>query len=73
MNQSIRTNPFRADDSFTLETTTYLVDLLSASAARNPEKAAIAFEVRSISYEWLERATARLAQWFLAMVSSEGL
>jgi long-chain acyl-CoA synthetase len=42
-----------------------LGDLLSASAARNPQQAAIAFEDRSISYEWLEQATTRLAQWFL--------
>jgi long-chain acyl-CoA synthetase len=39
--------------------------LLSASAARNPQQVAIAFEDRSISYEWLEQATTRLAQWFL--------
>ncbi|HYZ85598.1 MAG TPA: AMP-binding protein [Bryobacteraceae bacterium] len=42
-----------------------LGDLLSASAARNPQQAAIAFEDRSISYEWLEQATTHLAQWFL--------
>ena len=42
-----------------------LGDLLSASAARNPQKAAIAFEDRSISYESLEQATTRLAQWFV--------
>jgi long-chain acyl-CoA synthetase len=65
MNQSTHTNSFRADDSFTLEAMTNLGGLLSASAARNPQQAAITFEDRSISYEWLEQSTTRLAQWFL--------
>ena len=65
MNQSKHTNSFRANDSFTLEATRNLGDLLSASAARNPQKAAIAFEDRNISYESLEQATTRLAQWFV--------
>jgi long-chain acyl-CoA synthetase len=64
MNQSTHTNSFDADDSFTLESMKNLGDLLSASAARNPQKTAIAFGYRSISYEWLEQATTRLAQWF---------
>jgi acyl-CoA synthetase (AMP-forming)/AMP-acid ligase II len=42
-----------------------LLDLLSASAARNPQRAAIVFEDRSVSYEWLEKATTCLAKWFL--------
>lgn len=65
MNQSTHTNSFDADDSFTLESMKNLGDLLSASAARNPQQTAIAFGYRSISYEWLEQATTRLAQWFL--------
>jgi acyl-CoA synthetase (AMP-forming)/AMP-acid ligase II len=65
MNQSTPTNLSRADDSFTLEAMTNLGDLLTASAARNPQQAVIAFEDRGISYEWLEQATTRLAQWFL--------
>jgi long-chain acyl-CoA synthetase len=65
MTQSTHTNSFRADDSFTLQAMKNLGDLLSASAARNPQQVAIAFEDRSISYEWLEQATTRLAQWFL--------
>jgi long-chain acyl-CoA synthetase len=65
MNQSTYTNSFRADDSFTLKVIKNLGDLLSASAARNPQQAAIAFEDKSISYEWLEQATTRLAKWFL--------
>jgi hypothetical protein len=56
MNQSVHTNSIRADDSITLEATKNLGDLLSASAARDPQQAAIAFEDRSISYEWLEQA-----------------
>ncbi|HEX4581375.1 MAG TPA: hypothetical protein VH139_04910 [Acidobacteriaceae bacterium] len=51
MYQSTHTNSFHANDSFTLEAMTNLGDLLSASAARNPQKAAIAFEDRSISYD----------------------
>jgi acyl-CoA synthetase (AMP-forming)/AMP-acid ligase II len=65
MNQSKHTKSFRADNSLTLEATRNLGDLLSASAARNPQKAAIDFEDRSISYELLEQATTRLAQWFV--------
>ena len=42
-----------------------LGDLLNAAAARNPQQTAIAFEDKSISYERLEQATMRLAQWFL--------
>jgi long-chain acyl-CoA synthetase len=42
-----------------------LGDLLSASAARNPQRAAIVFEDESVSYEWLDEATTRLAKWFL--------
>jgi acyl-CoA synthetase (AMP-forming)/AMP-acid ligase II len=49
-----------------------LGDLLSASAARNPQKTAIAFEDRSISYESLEQATTRLAQWFLQQGGKPG-
>ena len=65
MTQSVYTNSFCADDSFTVKAMKNLADLLSASAARNPQQAAIAFEDRSISYEWLEQATTRLAKWFL--------
>jgi long-chain acyl-CoA synthetase len=65
MNQSTQTNSFHVDDPFTLGAMKNLGDLLSASAARNPQKEAIAFEDRSISYESLEQATTRLAQWFL--------
>ena len=64
MNQSTHASSFSADDSFTLEAMRNLGDLLTASAARNPKKAAIAFEDRSISYQSLEQATTRLAQWF---------
>jgi long-chain acyl-CoA synthetase len=42
-----------------------LGDVLSVSAARNPLHTAIAFEDRSISYQALEQASARLAQWLL--------
>src|ERR1700722_2223467 len=65
MNQSTYTNSFCANGSFTLKAMKNLGDFLSASAARNPQQAAIAFEDRSISYEWLEQATTRLAKWFL--------
>ena len=65
MNQSTQINSLHADDSSTLGDMRNLGDLLSASAARNPQKAAIAFEDRSISYESLEQATTRLARWFL--------
>ena len=65
MNQSTYTNSFCANDSFTLKAMKNLGDLLSASAARDPQQAAIAFEDRSISYEWLEQATTRLpTYWF---------
>jgi acyl-CoA synthetase (AMP-forming)/AMP-acid ligase II len=65
MTQSVYTNSFCADDSFTVKAMKNLADLLSASAARNPQQAAIAFEDRSISYEWLEQATTRLpTYWF---------
>jgi long-chain acyl-CoA synthetase len=65
MNPSTHTNSSHADNSSTLEAIKNLGDLLSASAARNPQKAAIDFEHRSISYESLEQATTRLARWFL--------
>jgi acyl-CoA synthetase (AMP-forming)/AMP-acid ligase II len=65
MNQSTHASSFRADDSFTLEAVKNLGDLLTGSAARNPKKTAIAFEDGSISYESLEQATTRLAQWLL--------
>ena len=65
MNQSTQINSLHADDSSTLGDMRNLGDLLSASAARNPQKAAIAFEDRSISYESLEQATTRMARWFL--------
>ncbi|HEY4048090.1 MAG TPA: AMP-binding protein [Acidobacteriaceae bacterium] len=65
MNQSTHTNSFRAEEYFTPGAAKNLGDLLSASAARDPQKAAIAFEDRSISYESLEQATTRLAQWFV--------
>ena len=55
MNQSSQTNSFHADGSFTLEAMKSLGDLLSASAARNPQRTAIAFEDRSISYESLSK------------------
>ena len=42
-----------------------LGDLLSASATRNPQRAAIIFEDKSVSYEALEQNTTRLAKWFL--------
>jgi acyl-CoA synthetase (AMP-forming)/AMP-acid ligase II len=60
MTQSVYTNSFCADDSFTVKAMKNLADLLSASAARNPKQAAIGFEDRSISYEWLEQAARRL-------------
>jgi long-chain acyl-CoA synthetase len=65
MNQSIHTNSVLADDALTFESMKNLRDLLSASAARNPHQTAIVFEDRSVSYEWFEQATTRLAQWFL--------
>src|SRR5258708_17303115 len=65
MNQSLYTHSFCADNSFTLKAMKNLGDLLSASAARDPQQAAIAFEDRSISYEWLEQGTTRLpTYWF---------
>jgi long-chain acyl-CoA synthetase len=42
-----------------------LGNLLSASAARNPQKTACVFENESISYERLDRSTTSLARWFL--------
>jgi acyl-CoA synthetase (AMP-forming)/AMP-acid ligase II len=42
-----------------------LGNLLSASAARNPQKTACVFENESISYEQLDRSTTSLARWFL--------
>jgi len=65
MNQSLYTYSFCADNSFTLKAMKNLGDSLSASAARDPQQAAIAFEDRSISYEWLEQETTGLAKWFL--------
>ena len=58
MNQSTHTNTFRADDSFSLEDMKNLGELLSALAARNAQRAAIAFEEESISYESLEHTQA---------------
>ena len=40
-------------------------DLLSASAERNPRKAAIILENESISYEQLDHSTRSLARLFL--------
>jgi long-chain acyl-CoA synthetase len=65
MNQATNTNSFRGDNSFTSEAIRNLGDLLSVAAARIPQQTAIVFEGRSISYEWLEQASTRLAQWFL--------
>jgi long-chain acyl-CoA synthetase len=48
-----------------LEVIGNLGDLLSANAARNPQQAALVFEDTSISYERLDQATTRLAQWFV--------
>ena len=44
MTQSVYTNSFCADDSFTVKAMKNLSDLLSASAARNPQPAAIALQ-----------------------------
>jgi hypothetical protein len=44
MIQSVYTNSFCADDSFTVKAMKNLADLLSASAARNPQPAAIALQ-----------------------------
>jgi long-chain acyl-CoA synthetase len=63
MNRSTHPNSFCADDS--LKAMKNLGELLSASAARNSQQVAIAFENSSISYECLEQATTCLAQWFL--------
>ena len=38
MTQSVYTNSFCADDSFTVKAMKHLADLLSASAARNPQQ-----------------------------------
>jgi hypothetical protein len=38
MTQSVYTNSFCADDSFTVKAMKNLADLLSASAARNPQQ-----------------------------------
>lgn len=42
-----------------------IANVLTASAERNPKKAAIVLENESISYEQLDRATTSLARWFL--------
>jgi long-chain acyl-CoA synthetase len=65
MNQSTHSISFLADDSFTLEAMQNLGDLLSVSAARTPQQAAVVFEDRSVSYESLEQSSTRVAQWFV--------
>jgi long-chain acyl-CoA synthetase len=42
-----------------------IANVLTASAKRDPEKAAIVLENESISYEQLDRATTSLARWLL--------
>ena len=44
MTQSVYTNSFCADDSFIVKAMTNLADLLSGSAARNPQQAAITLQ-----------------------------
>lgn len=46
--------------------------LLQASAARDPEKAAIVFSDASISYKQLQRETTSLAHWFLRQGCNPG-
>jgi long-chain acyl-CoA synthetase len=41
-----------------------IANVLTATAERNPRKAAIVFENESISYERLDRTTTSLARWF---------
>ena len=43
----------------------HLGELLRSSAAQNPQRAALVFDNRSVSYEELNRSTTRLAEWFL--------
>jgi long-chain acyl-CoA synthetase len=42
-----------------------IANVLTASAERDPRKAAIVLENESIRYEQLDRATTSLARWFL--------
>jgi long-chain acyl-CoA synthetase len=42
-----------------------IANVLTASAERDPKKAAIVLENESISYEQLDRSTTSLARWFL--------
>ena len=42
-----------------------IANVLTASAERDPGKAAIVLKNESISYEQLDRATTSLARWFL--------
>jgi acyl-CoA synthetase (AMP-forming)/AMP-acid ligase II len=42
-----------------------IANVLTASAAQDPRKAAIVLENESISYEELDRSTTSLARWLL--------
>jgi hypothetical protein len=59
LTQSGYTNSFCADDSFTVKAMKNLADLPSASAARNPQQAAIAFETEAFRMSgWSKRERA---------------
>jgi acyl-CoA synthetase (AMP-forming)/AMP-acid ligase II len=48
-----------------------IANVLTASAKRDPRKAAIVLENESISYQELDRATTSLARWLLIRARGE--
>ncbi len=59
MTESVYANSFCADDSFTVKATRNLADLLSASAARNPQQAAMPLKTEAFRMSgWSKRRRA---------------